>query len=236
MRIPAKTISFGAFLAATSLFAADATPRGHWSGTVETPNRQMKIEVDLDKAGKEWIGALSVPEQNLPGIAVDQIVVEAEKISFRVKGVPGGEPIVSGAVSADGQSIAASLTTGQGAFPVKLTRTGDPKIDVPKPNPPVAAAFTGTWNGTVEAGGQTLHLNLKLSNTGDAATAVMTSVDQGNAQLAVDTIEQKDNKLTLKIRMVGGEYTGEINADGTLIKGTWKQGAGTQPCDFKKAG
>ena len=235
MSFHAKSLSLCLFAVATSLFAGDASPRGHWSGTIDTPNRQMKVEVYLDKPGKDWIGTLSVPEQNLPGITVDQIVVDAEKLSFRVKGVPGAEPVVSGAVSADGQSITASLSTPQGAFPVKLTRTGDPKIEMTKPNLPVAAAFTGSWNGTVEAGGQTMRLNLKLSNSGDTSSAVMTSIDQGNAQISVDTIEQKDNTLTLKIRMVGGEYTGEINADGTLIKGTWKQGAGAQPCDFKKA-
>ena len=49
-------------------------------------------------------------------------------------------------------------------------------------------------------------------------------------------IEQKDAKLNLVVRVVGGEYRGEISKDGTESTGTWTQAGNDLPLKLKKKG
>ena len=74
-----------------------------------------------------------------------------------------------------------------------------------------------------------------MSNEGDGAKAVLTSVDQGGAQLAVSEIEQKGSKLTLLVKVAGGKYEAEINKEGSELNGTWTQGGGSLPLKLTKA-
>jgi len=75
---------------------------------------------------------------------------------------------------------------------------------------------------------------LKLNNDEKGANATMVSVDQGGAEIPVTTIEQKDTKLTLLVKAVGGEYHAEINKDGTELNGTWSQNGNELPLTLKK--
>jgi hypothetical protein len=62
----------------------------------------------------------------------------------------------------------------------------------------------------------------------------MVSVDQGGVEIPVTSIEQKDAKLTLVVKPVGGEYRAEINRDGTELNGTWTQNGNDLPLKLKK--
>jgi hypothetical protein len=63
----------------------------------------------------------------------------------------------------------------------------------------------GTWEGTINFG-VPLRLVLTISNGKDGAEALMVSLDQGNAQIPVSAVLQKDKKLTLKggVKLGGG--------------------------------
>src|SRR5687767_11675741 len=56
-----------AVLSVAALFGQSGTPgSGHWEGTLQLPDKQVKIEVDLAKNDKgEWMGGINIPEQNL---------------------------------------------------------------------------------------------------------------------------------------------------------------------------
>lgn len=82
--------------------------------------------------------------------------------------------------------------------------------------------------------GQPLRLVLKMTNDESGANAVLVSVDQGGVEIPVSTIDQKDAKLALMVKMVGGEYHGEINKDGTELNGTWTQGGNDLPLKLKR--
>jgi hypothetical protein len=75
---------------------------------------------------------------------------------------------------------------------------------------------------------------LKISNSITGAAAVLTSQDQANAEMPVGAIEQKESKLTLRVNVIGGLYTGEINKEGTQLSGTWTQQGMTFPLVFTK--
>lgn len=233
MKTAVKRIGIGALWTAgvLSVWAQDG-PRGHWSGTVEVPDRPLAMEVDLDKGANGWIGSISIPAQNASGIPLDAITFTNGKCTFRLKGAPG-DPTFTGTLSADGKTMAGDFTQGPGTIPFKFTRTGDPKVEEVKASPAVAKNFLGTWEGTLDGPG--LRLVLKMSNDAGGAKAVLISVDQGGAEIPVSAIDQKDSKLTLLVRMVGGEYQAEINKEGSELNGTWTQGGNGLPLTLKKA-
>lgn len=215
------------------MWAQDAC-RGHWSGAVEVPQQSLAMEVDLDRMASGWVGAVSIPAQGSSGIPLEAITAAEGKCSFRIKGVPG-EPTFKGALSADGKSMAGDFTQGSATFPFKFTRSGDPKIEAEKRSPAVANQFVGSWEGSLEAG-QTLRLVLKISNENGAAKAVLVSLDQGGVEIPVSGIDQKDSKLKLEVKMVGGGYDAEINKEGTELAGAWSQAGNSLPLKMKKAG
>ena len=221
------------WIAGAGALSAQSDIRGHWSGTIDTPAGAVGMEVDLDKTASGWIGTLSIPAQGASGLPLEAISFQDGKGSFKIKGGPG-DPGFTGTLSADGKVMDGNFTQGPASIPLKLTRTGEPKIDVPKPSPPVAAEFLGTWEGAIDFGA-TLHVTLKISNGKDGGEALMVSPDQGNAQIPVTSITQTGTKLTLDVKAVGGGYQGEISKDGTQINGTWTQVGMSTPLVFKKA-
>jgi hypothetical protein len=214
-----------------SVWAQDGL-RGHWSGSVEVPNQALAMEVDLDKGPNGWVGSISIPAQNASGIPLDAIALTDGKFTFRVKGAPG-DPTFTGTLSADGKTMTGDFKQGPGAFPFKFSRTGDPKVEEVKASPAVAKDFLGSWEGTLEGPG--LRLVLKMSNDASGAKAVLISLDQGGTEIPVSAIDQKDSKLTLLVKMVGGRYEAEINKEGSELNGTWTQGGNGLPLKLKKA-
>jgi pimeloyl-ACP methyl ester carboxylesterase len=99
-------------------------------------------------------------------------------------------------------------------------------------------SITGRWEGAIQAGAQTLHLVLTVTQPADGPLkAIVESVDQGGVTIPVDTVEHAANgpvKLTLK--MIGAEFTGQLNAAGTAIAGDWKQGGASLPLTFYRPG
>ncbi len=207
--------------------------KGHWSGSIDSPVGPMVVEVDLDKAADGWIGSVSIPAQNAAGIPLEQISFANGKGSFHVKAGAAG-PTFEGTLSADGKTLDGAFTAAGQGMPLKLTRTGDAKVELPKSSPPVAAQFAGTWEGSINMGAQ-LRLRLSLANGKDGSQATLVSIDQGNAEIPVSTITQTGTKLTLIVKAVGGDYTGEINSQGTEIRGTWSQLGNSTDLTFTKA-
>jgi uncharacterized protein len=207
--------------------------RGHWSGTIDTPAGALVMEVDLDKAASGWIGSVSIPAQNATGIPLGSITFADGKAAFIFQGGPGN-PGYSGTLSEDGKTLDGAFSQGPQSLPLKLTRTGSAKVEPPKASSAVAAEFVGTWEGTINFG-IPLRLVLTISNGKEGAEAVMISLDQGNARIPVSAVIQKDTKLALEVKAVGGNYEGEMNKEGTEINGSWTQAGNGTPLVLKKS-
>jgi hypothetical protein len=207
--------------------------RGHWTGTLDTPVGSIGVEFDLDQAAGGWIGSAAIPMQGAKGLPLDSISFTEGKGAFRIKGAPG-DPTFNGTLSADGKTLDGQFKQGPASIPLKLNRTGEPKVEVVKPSPPVAAEFVGIWEGTLEAG-MPLRLVLTISNGKSGAEGELVSVDQGNAKIPVSTLTQNGRKLTLQVNAVGGGYEAEINAEGTQLTGSWTQLGNSLPLTLKKS-
>lgn len=228
-----RTVAGFAWLACAGALSAQTDMRGHWSGTITMPQGSLGMEVDLDKTASGWIGSISIPMQGVTGIPLEQVSFANGKGTFHLKGAPG-DPSFSGTLSADGKTLDGNFSQGPTALPLKLTLTGEAKVEVPKASPAVAAAFVGSWEGTIPSG-PGLRVVVSIANGKDGAEAKMVSVDQGYAQIPVTSVAQTGTKLSLKVSLVGGGYEGEINAAGTEITGTWTQMGNGLPLKLEKS-
>jgi hypothetical protein len=207
------------WLAGAAVVSAQSDIRGHWTGNLEA----MSIEIDLDKTAAGWIGSFSMPARGMSGIPLDSVILADGNASFIIRG--SGQRF-TGTLSTDDKTLEGTFAGGTESHSVKLTRMGEARVELPKPNPAVSAEFLGIWAGTIrfdQLGGPPLRITVTISNGTAGAEAQAVSLDQGNARLPVNTITQKGMKLTLEVKVVGGMFDGEINEAGTEMHGTWSQ-------------
>ncbi len=105
-----------------------------------------------------------------------------------------------------------------------------------KRSPPVATEFLGTWEGTLVDAGRPIRFVLKLTNEEGSANAVLVSPDDGDAEIPVSAVEQKNGRLTVLAEAIGGEYQAEITKDGLRLNGRWRQNGHDLPLKLKKKG
>ena len=93
--------------------------------------------------------------------------------------------------------------------------------------------IAGDWQGSLDAGGKTLHLALHVTKDGSGALrATMDSIDQGAMGMPVDTITLAGNAVKFEQKSIGGAYEGTLTAD--KIAGMWMQGGATLPLDWRR--
>lgn len=214
-----KILVISLWIAGAVTLSAQSDMKGHWSGSVDS----AAIEVDLDKTANGWIGSLAMPQRNASGIVLESVTFVDGKASFAIKG--SGQRF-TGTLSADGKILEGAFASATDSHPVKLTRTGEARVELPKMNPAVTPEFLGSWGGTIRSDQldlPPLRITLRISNGTDGAEAQVISLDQGNTQVPVSSIIQKGAKLTVDVKIYGGVYEGEINEAGTEMHGTWSQ-------------
>jgi hypothetical protein len=238
MRALARTLMLAVlvFVLATSLPAqTPVDPSGHWEGTVQVPDMELKIEVDLAKNSKgQLAGTFAQPAQGVKGLPLSTVAVEGRSVRFVIKAGPEVSTF-SGTLSDDGKSLSGEVTQGGQSLPFSLTRTGDARIaPVPK-SPPIGKELVGTWNGTLDAEGRQIRLVLKMANQPDGtATGTIVSLDGSGVEIPI-AIAHKASNVTIDVPSVGIKYVGVLNAAGTELVGTWTQGPGELPLTFRRA-
>jgi hypothetical protein len=216
----------------SGLAQTTAGASGHWRGSIEIPNQDLAIEVDLAQNAKgEWVGSIGIPPQGLKGFPLSGIVVQGNSVTFGMKGAPG-EPTFDGKLSADGKAISGGFTQGGSALTFSLKRTGDAIVETPPKSTAIAKEMAGLWEGALESNGNTLRLKVNLSNQPDGtATGNLISVDQG-LDMPITTITQKGSNLKFELKPIGGSYDGDLT-NGALV-GHWMQRGATTPLTFKR--
>jgi pimeloyl-ACP methyl ester carboxylesterase len=93
----------------------------------------------------------------------------------------------------------------------------------------------GHWMGTLDTGPVKLRLALSIAKTEDGAlSAKMDSLDQGAKDLPVSSIAQNGMAVKFEMERIGGSYQGTLNAAGSEMSGTWKQGGVALPLVFRR--
>ncbi len=108
----------------TSNIAFGAEPgklAGHWEGKIDIPNVALKFDIDFAMSDGTLSGDISIPVQNASNLALADIAVDGDKVSFAMVGV-GGDPKFSGSFTEDGETITGTFTQGGGALDFTMTR------------------------------------------------------------------------------------------------------------------
>jgi hypothetical protein len=221
-------------ISAQSGAAPAPSPAGHWKGAIQIPGQELPVEVDLAAKGRgAWVGTISIAAQNLHAFPLSSIDAQGEAVTFAMKRVPG-EPTFKGRLSADGGSLSGDFMQSGAQLPFQLKRTGDAILAETPKSTAISKDLEGAWQGTVDAGGRPLRLELNLANQPEGgATGHLVSVDQGGAKIAITTITQTGSRLELALASILASYSGELK-EGSLV-GEWKQGPGTASLVFSRA-
>ena len=84
---------------------------------------------------------------------------------------------------------------------------------------------TQYWQGVLDVGAAKLTMNveIKKKNEKDEYSAVVYSVEQGNAKIPVDKVEVTDKKITLAFSSIKANFDGTLDKSGQVCKGTFRQ-------------
>src|SRR4029453_14309686 len=94
--------------------------------------------------------------------------------------------------------------------------------------------FEGSWQGTLEAGGQKLRLVVTVTKSdGGAYAGKLDSLDQG-ATIPIDTITVNGDAVRVEIKSPAIVYEGTLNKERTELTGTFNQGDQQLPLPFKR--
>lgn len=93
----------------------------------------------------------------------------------------------------------------------------------------------GIWQGTLKVPGGELRIIFKISEKEDGTlAAAMDSPDQGASDIPVSDVSFNNDSLWLESKLIRGGFNGQVQADGQMIKGNWKQGGMTFPLDIQR--
>ena len=210
-------------------------PAGHWEGTVQLPDRELQIVVDLAKDDKgAWIGAFAQTTQNVRNVPLADIKVADSSVKFRIAAGGGNAPAFDCNLE-NPTSMNCNLSTPGGTLAVPMKRTGEAKVDLPKSSPAVTAELEGNWEGSIDTPNGTLRIIVHFSNQQDKTVkATLDSPDQNSADLPLTDVVQKGSAVEFQLRLVNGGYKGTLNKEATELSGEWTQGGNSVPLVLKK--
>lgn len=95
---------------------------GSWQGSINTPGQALDFDLDFEQLpGGEWSGEISIPAQNAKDLPLDDVALEGNLASFRIRDIPG-EPTFKGTLDQD--SLAGTFRQGGAEFPFSCQRAG----------------------------------------------------------------------------------------------------------------
>ncbi len=231
-----------AFLILTSALTSAAAAEdlsGRWEGSIQIPDRELHLIVDLNRAGgKDWVGSIIIPGLDVKGAPLSELAVSASGVSCTIDGALGSER--TGKARLDGHLSGAGLLAGDflqagNTAPFKLHKTGPAQVELPLTSTPVSKDLAGEWKGDYEMLGYPRHVTLTLSNPGpDRAAAQLVIVGKRTTNAPVDLVMEENGFLTIESHEFGITYEGRLRKDAPEIKGTFSLGPVEVPLVLKR--
>jgi hypothetical protein len=213
--------------------ASALDPSGHWEGAIHAPSQDLTVSVDLalGRDGK-LAGTVSNPGEQITGYPLFAATVNGNDVRFEVK-TGSDVQTFEGKLGADGKALSGDFLVGVYSVPFDLERTGDARFAPEPKNAAIDSGFVGEWTTTLDLGGNSLPVILKLANRPDGTSAGNWSAGEGSATSVA--ISQRERSVTLTSNVTPAAYTGTLTADGREIEGTFTEGSLKQPMTFRRA-
>ncbi len=88
-----------------------------YNGTLKVPGIELKMTIHLEESEAQWSGTLDIPKQNIKGMALSELSIEAKTLSFELPEVPGNASY-KGVFSDDFSSLDGTFTQGGQNLPL----------------------------------------------------------------------------------------------------------------------
>jgi len=96
------------------------------------------------------------------------------------------------------------------------------------------SGFAGNWVGSLNVGTVQLRMRFEIAESGGELTAAVFSLDQGNAQVPVESVTLAGATLTIAMPVAGATYEGTLSADGNSIEGSFEQMGSTLALNLER--
>ncbi len=203
------------FLVLASLTAqpAPSLVAGYWEGAIQIPGSELKLQVTLEGSGAAWSGRISIPPQGAKDLALGDVKVAGDAVSFAMPGIPGS-PKFSGKLGKDGR-IEGMFSQGGQVFPFVLARAGAaaPVVTAaPRPDPQDRELSFPGFNafplkGSVRAGGAHPYFAVMVAGSGptdrDWSNPLITVPSHGGRDFAAWLQGQGLGSLRYDKRFIG---------------------------------
>jgi hypothetical protein len=212
------------FLFCSALFCqAQETAAGRWEGSVQIPDRELKVIVDLaqQSGGPAWIGSIIIPGLNIKGAALSEIAVDGPEVTFAIKSVLAK---FKAHLTAE-EMLSGDFVQAGNTAPFKLAKIGTAQVELPPQSTKVSKEIEGEWKGEYELFGYPRHVTVKLTNhSAEGAAVEFIVVGKKTNNLPIDLVTQEGDLLTIDSQDTGISYEGRFDRKSGDIKGTLTQG------------
>ncbi len=96
------------------------------------------------------------------------------------------------------------------------------------------SAFVGNWVGSLNVGTVQLRMRFEIGESGGELTASVFSLDQGNAQVPVESVTLTGATVTVAMPVAGATFEGTLSADGNSIEGSFAQMGSTLALNLER--
>jgi uncharacterized protein len=97
------------------------------------------------------------------------------------------------------------------------------------------SGWEGNWEGKLSISGIQIRIGFTFTKKGDGSwSGVMHSPDQGAKDKPLSSVEITDNKVKADFKAAKAMYEGQLSADGTTLKGEWRQADLKLPLELKR--
>jgi uncharacterized protein (TIGR03435 family) len=108
---------------------------GNWQGTLQVPQRSLRIILQVTKADKGWTAKMYSIDQGPQPFSATSITTDGSTVKYAVDMIGGN---YEGKLSADGNSIVGTWTQGPNPLPLTFVRaTKETAWEIPAPPPPL---------------------------------------------------------------------------------------------------
>ncbi|MDE2981618.1 MAG: alpha/beta fold hydrolase [Gemmatimonadota bacterium] len=94
--------------------------------------------------------------------------------------------------------------------------------------------FVGNWVGSLSVGTVQLRMRFEIGESGGELTANVFSVDQGNAQVPVESVTLTGATVAIAMPIAGATFEGTLSADGNSIEGSFAQMGSTLALNLER--
>ena len=213
----------------------DSPLQGAWKGTINAGGIPLRIVVKISEtAPGKFSGTMDSTDQGARNIPLSAIEFSKPSASFDIASIDGR---YEGVLKDNGSEIDGTWTQVGKDFPLLLQRA-DPADAAAMPGESAYAfasdkELQGFWRGSLEAGGATLRLVLKIAKgTNGTFSATMDSLDQGAKDIPATSVTFNAPSVEVEWPALRALFHGNLE-NGKLV-GFWQQGASDLPIEFER--